>query len=81
VLVSVDNLGTGAHYAVYTDGSVEGFGDGAIVTNYHDALVDQAVERATTSQVSEKGNRSKSEPSAATAFTSDRDGAAQDFAE
>jgi hypothetical protein len=39
-------MGVGGHeYVVYTDGTVEGFGEGAIVFNYHPELVAVEVAR------------------------------------
>jgi hypothetical protein len=39
-------MGIGGHeYIVYADGDIEGFGEGAIITNFHDALLGMAVER------------------------------------
>lgn len=34
------------NYVVYTDGSMEGFGENAFIANYHQPLVDMELERA-----------------------------------
>jgi len=34
----------GHEYVIYADGDIEGFGEGAIIANFHDALVAMAVE-------------------------------------
>jgi len=44
VLFKVANR-VGHEYVIYTDGSIEGFGEATIITNLHDALVDMAVQR------------------------------------
>jgi hypothetical protein len=38
-------MGVGGHeYVIYTDGQVEGFGDGAVINNYYRARIWSAVE-------------------------------------
>jgi hypothetical protein len=35
----------GRKYVIYADGNIDGFGEATIIMNFHDALVDIAVER------------------------------------
>jgi hypothetical protein len=39
-------MGVGGHeYTIYEDGTIEGFDEGALIINFHGALVDIAYER------------------------------------
>jgi hypothetical protein len=63
----------GHKYVVYTNGDIDGFGEARIITNFHHALVDIALERDRRQRSANGISSNLLSP--AMSFTSDRVGA------
>jgi hypothetical protein len=65
-------MGVGGHeYLIYTNGDVEGFGEGAIIFNHHPQIVMRCLAQASLA----KGMAERADDSTTVQLTSDRLGA------